>query len=145
MNDSLYHIIVNKLIKMEKHLQELSKYRPASFQEYNGNNLIKYSMERIIQLIIDLALDINNIIIKSKGKYPAADYFNSFIELIELGVLEEDFANNIAPSTGLRNRLVHEYEKVDDRIVYESIEKVYNYYIEYLKKIRNNITRNEKE
>ena len=82
-------------------------------------------------------MDINNIIIKEKGDYPANDYYASFIKLVELGVLEEKFAYDIAPSTGLRNRLVHEYEEVDDKIVYENIDKLYDYYTDYLKAVNN--------
>ena len=71
------------------------------------------------------------------GKYPANDYFNSFIELIELGVLTKNFANEIAPSTGLRNRLVHKYEEVNEKIVYKSIDKTISYYKKYVKDIYN--------
>ena len=67
-------------------------------------------------------------VIKNEGGYPASDYFNSFINLIELEVLNEDFANEIAPSTGLRNRLVHEYERINDEIVYNNIDKTISYY-----------------
>lgn len=65
-------------------------------------------------------------------KPPANDYFNSFIDLIELDILDHDFAYNIAPSTGLRNRLVHEYESINDKIVYESIDKVTVFYSKYV-------------
>ena len=58
---------------------------------------MKYAIERLLQLIIDLALDINNMVIKCEGGYPASDYFNSFINLIELNVFAEDFAYKIAP------------------------------------------------
>ena len=38
----------------------------------------------------------------------------------EGGVLDVGFAVKIAPASGLRNRLVHQYEKINDRIVYNS-------------------------
>ena len=59
--------------------------------------------------------------------------------MIELDVLEEEFAYDIAPSTGLRNRLVHEYEEIDDKIVYNSIDKTVSYYKKYIKEIYNYI------
>lgn len=135
MNDSRRTSIIDKLIKMEGYLQELKEFKPVTFEEFLSDKKTKYTTERLLQLVIDLALDINNLVIKNEGAYPASDYFNSFIELIELGVLDSGFAYKIAPSTGLRNRLVHEYEKVDDKIVYESIDKTYEYYVKYIKKI----------
>ena len=95
----------------------------------------KYAVERLIQLIVDLALDINNIILAYLQKPPASDYFNSFIDLAECGVLPESLAVKIAPSTGLRDRLVHEYETINDRIVFESISETIEQYIIYMKEI----------
>ena len=129
--------IKEKLIKMEKYIRKLEEIKPDTYSNYKSNQITKYAIERLIQLVVDLALDINNHIIKEAGKYPANDYFNSFIELIELGILTENFAHEIAPSTGLRNRLVHEYEKVNEKIVYKSIDKTISYYKKYVKEIYN--------
>jgi len=37
----------------------------------------------------------------------------------------------------LRNRLVHEYEEIDDEIVYNSIQKTIANYKKYIKKIES--------
>jgi uncharacterized protein YutE (UPF0331/DUF86 family) len=125
-------VIVEKLIKMKEYIEQLKKIKPGSYQEYLHNVTVKFAVERIIQLIVDLALDINNIILAYHKKPPAADYFNSFIDLGECDVIDRTFAVEIAPSTGLRNRLVHEYEKINDEIVYRSIEKVCKMYGNYM-------------
>jgi uncharacterized protein YutE (UPF0331/DUF86 family) len=139
MTDSMHSVLTDKLIKMEVYLNELKGAKPDTYQKYLADKITRYGVERLLQLIIDLALDINNIILKENNKPPASDYFNSFIDLIELAVLGEDFAYNIAPSTGLRNRLVHEYDKIDNKIVYKSINKNYDYYIKYIKIIKDYI------
>ena len=135
MKEERENAVNEKLIKLEEYLRELKSYKPESFEQYVANRKNKYAVERLLQLIIDLALDINNMIIKSEGGYPASVYFNSFINLIVLDVFDEYFANEIAPSTGLRNRLVHEYEEVNDKIVYKNIDKTICYYKKYLKHI----------
>jgi len=135
MTNSLRTALTDKIIKMEQYLAELKEAKPKSYSDYSSNKMTRYGIERLLQLIVDLALDINNIIIKDVDRVPAADYFNSFIELIEIGVLDKEFAYQIAPSTGLRNRLVREYEKIDNNTVYKSIDKTYNYYIKYMKRI----------
>jgi uncharacterized protein YutE (UPF0331/DUF86 family) len=132
-------IIINKLIKMENYISELEKFKPDTFKEYQNNQLKRYAIERIIQLIIDLALDINNILIKKADRYPAQDYYSSFLELIELEILSEEFAKDIAPSTGIRNRLVHEYEEVDNKVVYQNLDKLIKYYLSYIKHVNENI------
>ena len=132
-------IIVNKLIKMEKYISELEEYKPQTYKKYKNDQLKRYAIERLIQLIIDLALDVNNILIKKSDKYPAQDYFSSFLELGDLGILSEEFAKDIAPSTGIRNRLVHEYEKVNDKVVYQNLDKLIKYYLDYIKYVNKNI------
>ncbi len=129
-------IIVEKLLKMKEYIHQLKVIRPASYEEYLQSLTTKYAVERLLQLIVDLALDINNIILSYKGKPAAADYFNSFIDLTDCNVLEPAFATQIAPSSGLRNRLVHEYEEINNQIVYNSIEKTIDMYVLYMKEIK---------
>lgn len=132
-------VIINKLIKMEEYISELEKYKPQTYDEYKKDQLKRYAVERLIQLIIDLALDINNILIKRVDKYPAKDYFSSFLELVDLEILPEEFAKDIAPSTGIRNRLVHEYENINDKVVYQNLDKLIKYYLDYIKYINQSI------
>ena len=132
-------ILVNKLIKMEEYISDLEEFKPQTYNEYKNDQLKRYGVERLIQLIIDLALDVNNILIKRADKYPANDYFSSFLKLVDLEILPEEFARDIAPSTGIRNRLVHEYEKVNDKVVYQNLDKLVKYYLEYIKYVNQNI------
>ena len=88
-----------------------------------------------MQLIVESATDINNMILKKQGESPSRDYYNSFIDLAENKVIDMDFALEIAPSTGLRNILVHEYQKIDDIIVFKSINNVLNQYLKYIETI----------
>lgn len=132
-------IIVNKLIKMEEYISELEEFKPETYKEYKNDQLKRYAIERLIQLIIDLALDVNNVLIKKSDHYPAQDYYSSFLELVELEILPEEFARDIAPSTGIRNRLVHEYEKVNDKVVYQNLDKLVKYYLDYIKYVNQNI------
>lgn len=105
------------------------------FENYTVDIIKRRSIEREIQLIVECATDINNMILKKLKAGPAKDYFNSFIDLAENYVLEMDFALMIAPSTGLRNILVHEYQDINDEIVFKSIHFVKEYYLQYIDKI----------
>lgn len=66
---------------------------------------------------------------KKLNKGPAKDYYNSFINLAENSVIDMDLALKIAPSTGLRNILVHEYQNIDNNILYKSKVNILKYYI----------------
>jgi uncharacterized protein YutE (UPF0331/DUF86 family) len=49
----------------------------------------------------------------------------------DLGILDPAFANRIAPSVGLRNRIVHRYDDIQLRVMIESIKKLVPMYGEY--------------
>ena len=127
--------VVEKLIRMKEYNSQLKKVKPSSYKKYLDDVIARYATERLMQLIVDLALDINNILLAYNKKPPASDFFNSYIDLAEVGVLEEAFAVSIAPSSGLRNRLVHDYETVNNEIVYNSIDKMIEMYTNYMVKI----------
>ncbi|KAB2952960.1 DUF86 domain-containing protein [Heliorestis acidaminivorans] len=129
-------IIFEKLIILKGYCDELQTIsEQLSEENYRKNIIYKRAVERIIQLIVEVATDINNMLLKAMKKGPTVGYFSSFIELGEAKVLPIEFATKIAPSTGLHNIIVHEYQKIDDHIVYRSIQDVLTYYKEYVRYI----------
>jgi uncharacterized protein YutE (UPF0331/DUF86 family) len=81
--------------------------------------------------MVDTAVDINaHLIVELTGTPPQDDY-DSFIKAAQAGVLSVPFALRIAQSTGLRNRLVHQYEAIDHTIVYSAMAAAITQYTEY--------------
>lgn len=121
---------LNKMIKYIGQLEEVNKY---TLEDYLDNFFIKRTTERLVQLVVEVATDINAHIVVDEGYSPPDDYYNSFLRLSEIGVISQSFAKELAPSAGLRNRLVHEYEEIDDKIVFKSIKKAIENYSKYIK------------
>ena len=128
--------IGEKLGKLKEYYEEFVEWSNISYEEFIRNTKDKRSLEKQMEIIIDTAISINNMILKIERGETSAEYFNSFINLAEAGVIEMDFALNIAPSTGLRNILVHEYQEIDDKKVYDSFKDVKKYYKEYMQFIQ---------
>ncbi|MEK7673827.1 MAG: DUF86 domain-containing protein [Patescibacteria group bacterium] len=86
--------------------------------------------ERLLQLIVDTMLDINIQVIIDKNKIYDQTR-STFIILGELGVFPQEFANKIAPIIGLRNILVHRYEKLDKELfvknLFQNSDDIKNY------------------
>jgi uncharacterized protein YutE (UPF0331/DUF86 family) len=72
-----------------------------------------YVLERMFQLSVEIVIDINNYLIKELDIEPAEDIQSTFKTLATAHILPETFAAKIAPTVGLRNKIVHVYEKVD--------------------------------
>lgn len=124
--------IKNKISFIQDELEKLSEYKNYSFEkivsDYNKHTIV----ERILERIINDALDINqHIISESKIKQVPSDYRETFSVLTKLKILQKDFAENISKSVGLRNILVHDYRKLDEKLFYKSIKFCLQDYTKY--------------
>ena len=134
-------LLKRKLSKLKEYLRELQPFAKISLQDYLDDYKNKRTVERDIQLIVECATDINNHILVETQETPPKDYFTSFTELTKLRILPHKFALSIAETAGLRNRLVHEYEEIKDKIVYINIKKVLSLYQEYMEHIIKYLTK----
>lgn len=135
------NLIKRKIERILSYLDELKPIAKISYDEFVGDKRNFRTAERDLQLIVDAAVDINNHLIVATGSLPPNDYFESFTKLADLQALPREFAERIAQSTGLRNRLVHEYEEIDLSMLFEDLAndiedyvKFCRYIIEYIEK-----------
>ncbi len=59
--------------------------------------------------------------ITESGHPPPSDYFDSFLEIGALGIVDRQFARRVAACAGLRNRITHEYDEIDPERVHAAI------------------------
>ena len=126
-------LIQDEMVK----LSDLAKY---TIDEIAKDFVKQAAVERMLERIITRAIDINqHIVAESENKNISApkDYKETFTTLVELGVYDKNFAEEISKSVGTRNMLVHEYDKADYSRVYNSIGdclRDYNQYCGYILK-----------
>lgn len=112
--------ISGKLAEIIKYQEELRQHLNFSDQEIIKDSGKMHIAERLFQLIVDLMLDINSHFIKELNLELANDFQGTFYILSKYNILDNDFVKKIAPVVGVRNRIVHGYEKLDkDRFVSE--------------------------
>jgi uncharacterized protein YutE (UPF0331/DUF86 family) len=63
-------------------------------------------------------------------------------KLRELGVLSRELADSLAPSAGLRTRLVHEYAALDDAKVLAPIAVMLDLYPRYIQAVEAYLVKN---
>jgi len=127
--------IEQKLEIIESYCQETDKIFKFSLDEIRRDFLKYRAAERLLQLIIDEMIDINNHLTRRVGLKVADDFQSGFLILAENDILPHDFAERIAPVVGLRNRLVHRYEKIDLNLFLEMMQKEKQDFREYIKLI----------
>ncbi|MBI3589017.1 MAG: DUF86 domain-containing protein [Candidatus Liptonbacteria bacterium] len=113
-----------KISQAEKYLEELKSFLKLSDLEISGDLKNRYALERVFLLLVEEMIDINNHLLKSFD-ISVSDLRSSFGLLGEQGILDKEFAAKISPLTGVRNILVHQYEKINLEL--------------FLKNLRNNL------
>lgn len=136
-------LVRRKLMKLDGYLAELKHLSRYTFEDYCSDFRTKRAVERLLQLLSDVATDINMHIIVDERFPPPPDSFQSFVTLARLEVFPEEFAYQIAPATGERNILVHEYEQIDDRVVYDSISEALELFSRYAGYVQAFLNRRE--
>lgn len=128
-------IAIDELNLMTRYLAELSEYGAIALEDYRTLRERQLALEMLIQLIAQAGIDINYQILKRLDVESPNNARNAIFQIIELGILEEDLAVQLAESIKLRNLLVHLYKKIDPDIVHSPIAKILRDYPLYQRAI----------
>jgi uncharacterized protein YutE (UPF0331/DUF86 family) len=131
--------VARKIKNLQGYVDFLRKY-PASEQELKDDHLLRSAIERNLQLAIECALDIGEVIISSENLEKPEEYQGIIIILGKEGVIPEEFADRFREAAKLRNILVHMYTEVDPAILAMILEKNlddFNEYVQYIAKFLN--------
>jgi len=106
-------IVLNKLDFMTSYLDNLKRFASVTLENYLDDYNQQLAVERLLQLIIQVAIDINRYFLKKLELEQPATNYETFIEVSRRGIITMELAEKLAPSGSLRNRLVHIYEEID--------------------------------
>ena len=122
INSSLHKLNRYSQLKEDEFLADVDKVDSAKY------NLI---------VAIEGAIDICNYIVARAGGRAPHDHADCFAILGELDILSPEFVDRLKSMAKFRNLLVHLYWKVDNKKVYQIIQKDIQDIKEYIKKIEN--------
>lgn len=125
-------LVTRKINLIGEDLRGLASYAELTLEAYLADRIHEIVVERCLERMIARMIDINYHLATELGHAPPKDYFESFTVLGKLKVLPEDFSRAIAQTAGLRNRLVHEYNELDERKVYAALKQAVNDIPHYL-------------
>ena len=134
-------IVRRKLARIMASLDLLRSIAHLSVDEYRARVWERKGAERVLQEAIEAALDVNAHLVAELGQDVPDDYFAGFLRLGELAIVDRELARALAPSAGLRNRLVHEYDRHDDAKVHAAVATALHLYPRYIAAIEGYLTR----
>lgn len=112
--------VLAKLDQLRGYLGELQEIVPSDFDDY-GRVETRRACERLLQISIEAVIDTCGLLVAGLRLGLPGGEDDLFEKLVGAGVVSEEAAERLRMMKGLRNVLVHEYARVDDRIVYETL------------------------
>jgi uncharacterized protein YutE (UPF0331/DUF86 family) len=132
-------LVTRKMALILDDLRAATLIAEKALDDYLASSTDEIVSERYLERMIGRMIDINYHLITDAGHAPPRDYYDSFTQLAKLRVLPAAFASQIAACAGLRNRLVHEYDEIDPRRVYEGLQAAVRDIPEYLRRVNEHI------
>jgi len=123
-----------KLNLITRDLERLKIFSDFTISQV-AEDFIKYAaLKNILMEIIGRAIDINEHLISEMAQphmEAPKTYRDTFLLLGDLNILQKDFAWEISKSAGFRNAIVHEYNNLDENIIYKTVGEAINQYAKY--------------
>jgi len=113
--------ITDKIREIEDYLERLTEIIPKEVEEYKKDHKTKAACERYFEKIVEAVIDLSFLIVKEKSLKIPEDSEGVFDVLKEENIISEKLAEKLKDAKGMRNIISHQYGKVDDEIVFESI------------------------
>ena len=132
-------LIIRKITLINVDLKNLKSLSKLSLKTYLSKDEYETLAERYLERIIGRMIDINYHILSEKKSEMPTDFYSSFIMLGKRKYLPTKFAEKLADSAGLRNRLAHEYDEIDAKKVFSALEVCLKDVPKYLKYIMKSL------
>jgi uncharacterized protein YutE (UPF0331/DUF86 family) len=134
-------LVRRKLATIVRNLADLAAVEGLAVDEYRSDRFRQKGTERLLQETIEAAVDVNLHLLRAAGAAAPPDYYESFVAAGRAGLIPEDLARQLAPSAGLRNRLVHEYDVIDDAIVLAAVRAARQQYAAFVTAVEQYVSK----
>jgi len=111
--------------ELDKYLKELSELSSLPVSEYLDNSRNVYSGRYLLQIAVETCINIGNHIISRLELGVPREYADTFRILQSNNIIPQQLLETLVLMTRFRNRVVHLYWDIDDKLVFEIIKNNY--------------------
>ncbi len=112
-------LILRKIDRIETYLKQIRQKKDSGIEAFKKDRDIQGIVLFNLIQSIQSCIDIGTHIISDSGWEMPGSQADIFETLAQKKVITKPLAGKMIKMTGFRNRIVHEYEKIDLKIVYE--------------------------
>jgi uncharacterized protein YutE (UPF0331/DUF86 family) len=127
-------VIENKLRLLEQKLDDIRGWGIVDYEEFRTSSLKTNAVERALTVCVEIMIDVSERILAIKKMPPNNTSVDNFLELQTLGIIEthEPYAAMIR----FRNFIVHRYERIDTRILFDIVTRKMDAFPQFVHEIR---------
>src|SRR3989339_31503 len=129
--------------ELDTYLKEVKQLSLLSEVEYLTNVRNIYSRRYLLQISIETCINIGNHIISREALGIPKDYADTFRILQSNNIISTSLLERLILMTRFRNRIVHLYWDIDDKLVLEIIKNNYGDFINYRTEILEHLKKNQ--
>jgi uncharacterized protein YutE (UPF0331/DUF86 family) len=112
-------ILIERIIAdLKSHVKQLKDAEDITWEVYRLDIRARRFVERTLHIVIEACIDIAQHIIADEKMREPTSYRDTFVVLVENGILQNNELPKYEAMASFRNLLVHYYERIDDSIVY---------------------------
>lgn len=111
------NILFRKIADLEQRIKEITEFSKITQEEYESDWKVQRIIERTLQIMIEICIDISNHIIADNKYGIPQSYADAFIMLYRNKIIDRKLKDTMIKMVGFRNIIVHEYFKIDPKIV----------------------------
>ena len=131
-------LIKDKFVHAQRYLHEVDLVLEHPLDEYANDLGLQLKAERLFEVLSQIILDVcTHLVSREKTADPPKSYGDCMFLLEDMGVLNRSngegakFQNMIE----MRNFIVHDYARIDNKIVYTSLEQLVDDFPLYQKRV----------
>ncbi len=128
-------LIGRKIAEMETYLSQVKEFSKISVSAYKKDWKTQRIVERTLQMMVELCIDIANHLISDKRMRLPTGYADTFKVLMENQVISKNLFKTMEKMAKFRNVIVHQYEKIDPAIVVSILHRDLDDFRKYKKAI----------
>lgn len=126
----------DKLNFILEKMNDIEEWTSVDISDFISDKKTRLAVYKAFQELVEASFDIVAMACRDSRIISKDDYAN--IETLYLkNIIGEGLKNALVESNGLRNRLVHRYNTLDDMMAFESIQSLlpnFNYFTEVMEK-----------
>jgi uncharacterized protein YutE (UPF0331/DUF86 family) len=116
------HIVRHDLLQLGEALARLERVsRGLSLDDYRADEVKRAACERFLEQAIQECIHINEHVARQEWGVTLTNAHEGFRLWGERGIMPVEFATEVARAAGLRNRLAHAYDTIDDAVLFQAI------------------------